>query len=120
MRRYTLMYLSTYLTGGGVGLLLAPDTALRLLGSTGAYGDVMPRVSGMFMLALGGLVLQFVLRRDYNYYSYSIWARSFIVIVLTVLFLKTRDPIFIVLNVIVLIGLLPSIYVAATERGGKG
>jgi hypothetical protein len=35
------------------------------------------------------------------------------VLVLTALYVKARDPLFLVLDVIVLIGLLPSIYVAA-------
>ena len=50
---------------GGLGLLLAPALALRLLLSTGGYGDIMPRVVGMFRLALGGVILQFVRARDY-------------------------------------------------------
>ena len=113
MQRLTLIYVVSYLLAGGLGLLVAPDLALRLLLSNGAYGDVMPRVVGMFMLALGGLVFQFVRARDYRYYRYAVFARSFIVGVLTALYFKTRDPLFLTLDAIVLAGLLPSIYVAA-------
>lgn len=116
MRRWTLVYLSGYLIGGGIGLLAAPDVALRLLGSNGSYGDVMPRLVGMFMLALGGLVYQFVRARDYRYYGYSVWARTFIVLALAALYFKSRDPLFLVLDAIVLVGLIPSIYVTWTER----
>ena len=35
---------------GGLGLLLTPALALRLLLSTGGYGDIMQRVVGMFRL----------------------------------------------------------------------
>ena len=49
MQRVTLIYLTTYLFLGGLGLLVFPDLALRLLLSNGSYGDVMPRVVGMFM-----------------------------------------------------------------------
>ena len=51
MQRVTLIYLTSYLFLGGLGLLVFPDLALRLLLSNGSYGDVMPRVVGMFMLS---------------------------------------------------------------------
>ena len=111
MQRLTLSYLAGYLLVGGLGFLVAPDVALRLLLSNGAYGDIMPRVVGMFMLALGGFILQFVRARDYRYYLYAVVARSFIILVLTALYFRARDPLFLVLDAIVLIGLLPSIYV---------
>jgi hypothetical protein len=45
--------------------------------------------------------------------TYTIVARSFILLVQTALYFKARDPLFLVLDAVVLIGLLPSIYVAA-------
>jgi uncharacterized protein YjeT (DUF2065 family) len=120
MQRLTLSYLAAYLLIGGLGLLLAPALTLRLLLSSGAYGDIMPRVVGLFMVVLGGVIFEFVRARDYRYYLYTIVARSFIVLVLTALYFHARDPLFLVLDAIVLIGLLPSIYVAAqSARAGK-
>ena len=116
MQRLTLTYVATYLLLGGLGLLSAPDLTLRLLLSNGAYGDIMPRVVGMFMLAFGGLILQFVRAQDYRYYGDTIVARSFIVLILSFLYFKARDPLFLVLDTIVLIGLVPSIFVAARLR----
>ncbi len=112
MQRLTLSYVAGYLIVGGIGFLVAPNVALRLLLSNGAYGDVMPRVVGMFILVLGGLIFQFARGRDYRYYLYSTVARSFIVLVLTALYFRARDPLFLVLDAIILIGLLPSIYIA--------
>jgi uncharacterized protein YjeT (DUF2065 family) len=86
MQRLTLIYLASYLLVGGLGLLVVPDLTLRLLLSNGTYGDVMPRLVGTFMLALGGVVLQFVRARDYRYYRSTIVARSFIVVALTALY----------------------------------
>jgi len=111
MKRWTMLYLATYLTVGGAGLLVAPAVALRLLLSTGTYGDVMPRVVGMFMLVLAGFVTNFIRRRDYTYYAYTILARTFIVLTLTVLYWSAGDPLFLVLVAIVLVGLLPAMYV---------
>jgi hypothetical protein len=68
------------------------------------------------MLALGGAVLEFVRARDYRSYRYAIIARIFIVVALSALYFKTRDPLFLVLDAIVLVGLLPSIYVAVRAR----
>lgn len=118
MKRLTLIYLTGYLAVGGLGFLLVPDLALTLLLSNGEYGDVMPRVVGMFMLVLSGLIGSFVRRGDYSYYLTTIVARSFIVVTLSVLYVRTGDPLFLVLDAIVLVGLLPSIWVHVTTRGG--
>ena len=121
VQRLTLIYLATYLLIGGGSLLVAPDLALRLLLSNGAYGDIMPRLFGLFMFVLGGVIYQFVRARDYRYYFYTILARSFVVVVMIALYFKARDPLLLVLDAIVLIGLLPSIYVAAqSERASNG
>ena len=118
MKKITLTYLATYLFVGGAGLAFLPAFALELLQSTAYYGDIMPRAVGMFMLVLSGLIAQFVYREDYRYYSYSVYARSFIVIFLSFLYFRSADPLFAVLMAIVLVGLLPSIYVLMRERMG--
>jgi hypothetical protein len=121
VQRLTLIYLATYLLIGGGSLLVAPDLALRLLLSNGAYGDIMPRLFGLFMFVLGGVIYQFLRARDYRYYLYIIVARSFIVVAMTALYFKASDPLLLVLDAIVLTGLVPSIYVAAQlARAGNG
>ncbi len=115
LKRLTMTYVASYLAVGGVGLLLLPDLALSLLLSNGDYGDVMPRVVGMFMLVLSGLIGSFIVRRDYTYYLYTIVARSGIVVTLSVLYLRSHDPLFLVLDGIVLVGLVPSVWVQLTH-----
>ena len=51
LQRLTFIYLASYLLVGGLGLLVVPELTLRLLLSNGSYGDVMPRLVGVFMLA---------------------------------------------------------------------
>jgi uncharacterized protein YjeT (DUF2065 family) len=116
MQRLTFVYLGSYLVIGGLGFLLAPEWTLRLLFAQGSYGDVMPRLVGVFMAALGGAVIQFLRAGDYRYYGYTIAARVFIVAALTALYLTTGDPLFVAMDAIVLLGLIPSIYVAAREQ----
>src|SRR5262245_17862897 len=60
LQRLTFIHLATYLLVGGLGLLIVPELTLRLLLSNGSYGDVLPRLVGVFMIALGGTVLEFV------------------------------------------------------------
>jgi hypothetical protein len=119
VQRLTFIYLASYLLVGGLGLPVVPELTLRLLLSNGSDGDVMPRPVGVFMLALGGSVLEFVRARDYRYYRYAIVARIFIVVALTALYFKAGDPLFLVLDAIVLVGLLPSIYVAVGPRPAR-
>ena len=119
LKKVTLSYLATYLVGGGIGLALAPDFALDLLQSDQDYGDVMPRVVGMFMVALGSLIGLFVYKGDYTYYRFSIVARTGIVIFLFVLYAIDQDPLFIVFSVIVLVGLVPSYFVLFSERSAS-
>lgn len=116
LKRITLTYLSAYLLLGGLGLALAPELALDLLQAEQDYGDVMPRVVGMFMVALGALIGLFVYNRDYTYYPYSIVARTGIVVFLFILYTIDQDPLFLVFNAIVLLGLLPSYFAYFSER----
>ena len=116
MKRLLLGYLSGYLLVGGLGFAFVPELALDLLQSDGEYGDVMPRVVGMFMVALGALIGLFALRRDYTYYPFSLAARTGIVIFLVFLYTIESDPMFLVLTAIVLLGLVPSYVVWARER----
>lgn len=115
-RRATLTYLVAYLIVGGAGFALFPDVVLRLFRSTGQYGDVMPRLVGVFMCALGFLIYSILRHEDWKYYPVSIYARTGIVAFLFYLYAASRDPMLIVLSIIVLIGLLPSWYVHFTKK----
>lgn len=110
LKKLLLTYLASYLSLGGLGLLAAPELALKLLLSNGRYGDVMPRLAGMFMLLLGGMIWQFVRREDFSYFAYSLLARTFAVVAVVGMYFYSRDLLFITFTVIVLIGLLPSYY----------
>ena len=115
MKTITFSYLASYLLFGGIGFAFLPDLTLSMFLSNADYGDVMPRVTGMFMILLGGLVANMAAVRDFTYYRYSVLARTFAVGFLGYLLAKTGNPLFIVLLVIVLIGYLPSLYVVVRE-----
>lgn len=108
-KKLALTYLTTYLAIGGVGFAFFPSQTLKLFFSNGDYGDIMPRIVGMFMCALSFLIYQIVKHEDWKYYITSIYVRSAIVLFLLWIYSKSCDPMFLVLNGIVLIGLIPSI-----------
>ncbi len=110
-KKITLTYLTTYLAIGGIGFALFPDQILKLFFSNGNYGDIMPRMVGMFMCALGFLIFRILKNEDWKYYSATIYVRSSIVLFLFWLYYKSDDPMLLVVNGIVLLGLIPSIFI---------
>lgn len=103
--RVSLYYLATYLVGAGIALVVAPALALTLLFSNGHYGDVMPRLLGVVLFALGVVVVQIIRHRVEALYTTTLAVRAVIVLVLAGLFVYSRDPLFIVLIVVVGIGM---------------
>jgi len=116
-KKLTLTYLITYLAIGGLGFLLFPDQTLTLFLSDGIYGDIMPRITGMFMCALSFLIFRILKNEDWHYYSATIYVRSIIVFILIWLFYKSSDPMLLVVTGIVLIGLIPSIVIHFMNNG---
>ncbi len=115
MKKVSWIYLATYLSLGGTGFAFIPELALSLFMSNGDYGDIMPRVVGMFMIALGGLIATMTINNDLRYYPFAVFARTGMVVFLFWLFLVSKDPLFLVLNATILVGLLPSWYVYTTK-----
>ena len=105
--RLSLYYLLSYLILAGLALLAAPDVALKLLFTSGNYGDVMPRLAGMILLALGIFVLQAVRHRLEVLYTTALAVRGIVMLpVLLGLYLYSRDPLFISLLVVVGLGVV--------------
>ena len=104
--RLSLFYLAAYLVGAGVALIAAPSLALTLLFSNGHYGDVMPRLLGVVLLALGVVVVQIIRHRVEALYTTTLAVRSVIMLVLAGLFVYSRDPLFISLIVVVGLGMV--------------
>jgi uncharacterized protein YjeT (DUF2065 family) len=104
--RLSLYYLAAYLVGAGVALILAPSLALTLLFTTGHYGDVMPRLLGVVLLALGIVIVQIIRHSLEVLYPTTLIVRTLIVAVLAGLLIYTRDPLFISLLVVVGFGMI--------------
>ena len=104
--RLSFFYLAAYLLGAGVALVLVPSLALKLLFSNGNYGDVMPRLPGVVLLALGLIIVQIMRHRVEVLYPTTLGVRAVIVVGLVALFIYSKDPLFISLTVVVGIGII--------------
>src|SRR5712691_772455 len=104
--RLTLYYLATYLIGAGIALILAPSLTLKLLFASGQYGDVLPRLLGVVLLALGIVIVQIIRHQVEVLYTTTLIVRTLIVAVLIGLFIYSRDPLFVSLVVVVGFGMI--------------
>ena len=104
--RLSLYYLAAYLLGAGVALIFVPSLALTLLFTSGHYGDVLPRLLGVVLLALGIVIVQIIRHRVEVLYTTTLIVRTLIVLVLAGLLIYSRDPLFISLLVVVGFGMV--------------
>lgn len=104
--RLSFFYLAAYLLGAGIALIVAPSIALKLLFATGHYGDVMPRLLGVVLLALGIIIVQIIRKQVEALYTTTLIVRAFIMVVLLGLLIYSGDPLFISLMVVVGLGMV--------------
>jgi uncharacterized protein YjeT (DUF2065 family) len=104
--RLSFYYLAAYLLGAGLALIVAPSIALKLLFATGHYGDVMPRLLGVVLLALGIIIVQIIRKQIEVLYTTTLLVRAFIMVVLAGLLIYSGDPLFISLMVVVGLGMV--------------
>jgi len=102
--RLSLYYLAGYLLFAGVALVLAPSLALQLLLSNGSYGELLPRLLGVVLFALGVVVAQVVRLGLAQLYTTTLAVRVVILAVLVWLYASSSDPLFLVLLGIVGLG----------------
>ena len=104
--RLSLFYLIGYLVPSGLALLIAPQLTLKLLFSNGNYGEVMPRLAGLFVLTLGIMAAQIIRHRMEALYTTLLTVRGGILVVLFGLYLYSGDPLFITLILVVGLGVV--------------
>jgi hypothetical protein len=102
----SLYYLAGNLLFAGVLLIATGQFATRLLLSNGDYGDALPRLLGVVLLALGLLIVQIIRHRLEVLYTTTLAARALILAVLIGLYVYVRDPFFLVLIGIVGLGVV--------------
>ena len=101
----SLYYLAGYLLPAGALLLLVPDVATKLLLSNRTYDDAPFRLAGVLLIGLGILVVQIIRHRLEVLYPTTIVIRLLISATLIWLYLRTSDPFFLVVLLVVVIGI---------------
>jgi uncharacterized protein YjeT (DUF2065 family) len=81
--------LAADLVVAGIALIGTGQFAMRLLLSNGAYGDALPRLLGVVLLALGILIVQIIRHRLEVLYPTTMVVRGLILAVLAGLFVST-------------------------------
>ena len=102
--RLSLFYLGSYLFIIGIGLLFAPHDTLKILQSSGDYGDVFPRVAGMLMSGLGLSIFGMIRARSSELYLATLFIRVYFMACIGTFYAMPRDPLFLVLVGIVGLG----------------
>lgn len=118
--RLSLYYLASYLVVAGVALLATGQFAMWLLLSNGEYGDVLPRLLGVVLLALGIVIVQIIRHRLEVLYTTTLAVRAVILAALAGLYAYSRDPFFLVLIAIVGFGVILTGTSYLSERRATG
>ena len=99
--RRSLYYVVVYLMSGGIGFLCMPQLSLQMFFSTGQYDDSMLRMLGIMLLTLSIMVWQIVRHRVEVLYPTTLAVRFLILGVMAVLYLRSADPMYLILCFIV-------------------
>lgn len=118
--RLSLYYLASYLVLAGIALIATGQFAMRLLLSNGEYGEALPRVLGVALLALGVLIVQIIRYRLEMLYATTLAVRAVILVVLAGVYAYSRDPFFLVLIAVVGLGVLLTGSSYLSERRAAG
>lgn len=117
--RYSLVYLASYLSLTGAAFVVTPRRALELLLATGTYDDVFVRFVGAFMIALGTVVVQIIRHRLAVLYRTTLAIRAFFLVVISGLYVETRDRMFLIIFGVVVLGVILTLIGYFVERRRK-
>lgn len=114
--RMSLFYLASYLLIGGIGFFFFPKQILKMFMSSGNYSDIMVRLIGLFMLSLGILIVQIIRYSVKQLYTTTLFVRSIILFTLLSFYFIYKDPLMIVLFVIVGLGFILTLSSYLTDK----
>jgi len=107
LKRIAFIYLISYLAVAALGFGLFPTLTMKLFLSNGDYGVIMPRMVGAMMGVLSFLLFVIYRMGDWKKYSpFTMMARTPLVLFIFYIYYLSGDPMFLIINAIVLVGLL--------------
>jgi hypothetical protein len=104
--RRSLFFLAGYLIPTGIGFMLVPELMLKVLLSNGEYGDIFPRFVGVCLLGLGLIVVQVIRHSSEELYGTTLAVRGVILPWMLYLYLRSDDPLFVLIAGVVGTGLV--------------
>ena len=117
LKRLAFVYLISYLAVAALGFGLFPALTLKLFLSNGEYGVIMPRLLGAMMGVLSFLLFMVYRQGDWQKYSpFTMMARVPLVLFIFYLYYLSRDPMFLIINAIILVGLVTTAVGTAMQR----
>ncbi len=119
LTRLSLYYLTTYLILIGMALVFFPTQTLRFMDSNGDYGDVFPRLAGMLMSGLGFNIAGVIRARAQALYPATLAVRGYFLLCLAGFYWANRDPFFLVLSGIVLLGVTFTLAAYVTDTTSR-
>jgi len=120
LKRIAFVYLISYLAVAAVGFGLFPALTLKLFLSNGDYGVIMPRLLGAMMGVLSFLLFMIYRKGDWQRYSpFTMMARTPLVLFIFYLYYLSRDPMFLIINAIILLGLITTAIGTALHRSAS-
>ena len=107
LKRIAFIYLISYLAVAALGFGLLPELTLKVFLSNGDYGAIMPRLVGAMMEVLSFILFMIYRMGDWKKYSpFTMMARTPLVLFIFYIYYLSNDPMFLIINAIVLVGLL--------------
>jgi hypothetical protein len=117
LKRIAFVYLISYLAVAAAGFGLFPTLTLKLFLSNGDYGVILPRLLGAMMGVLSFLLFMIYRKGDWpKYSSFTMMARTPLILFIFYLYYLSRDPMFLIINAIILIGLVTTAVGTALQR----
>jgi len=104
--RLSLFYLAGYLLPTGLGLLFAPQLFMKLLLSNQRYSDAFPQFSGILLIGLGIVVMTVIRYGNPIFYRMTLIVRIVLWTGILGIWLRSRDPFFIVVLGVLGFGIL--------------
>ena len=102
--RLGMFYLAGYLLSVGFLLMFIPQMTMNLLLTNHTYDDLGLRMGGVFLFAIGMIVVSMIINDASRMFLTTLFVRAFITISLLVLYGIYRDPALLVISAVVIIG----------------
>ena len=120
LKKIAFVYLISYLAVAAVGFGLFPTLTLKLFLSNGDYGVIMPRLLGAMMGVLSFILFMIYRKGDWQRYSpFTMMARTPLVLFIFYLYYLSRDPMFLIINAIIILGLITTAVGTALHRSAS-